>query len=1093
MMSGYQQDHKQDFNQYQENQNSQIEMTRDNSINRETDTSKKSKRCKKIACTECRQQKAKCDASEKAPGPCTRCLKRKITCRLDGDFKRTFKRAKIDELVKEYEIIKSKLQLNPNLIIGKDLNQSQLPIASHQTQYSPQLKPIQHQQEPNPNFIGLQNSTANDPTFNTLNTLNNSSSLPDPNIFHPTNESLHIPRPSIPHSSSFKSHSPLLNVSRSQFSPSPYLITKSNSPLNPELNISMELPSANNSTLSTNGMIQPQTPSISLTPNLPSLFSNPNPNPNPTSIQSPIPKPNVNPGGLNNSSSMYNLTTLLSAASASVLDASSNDDKNRIDKDNNVNKSTTHNNNVKVKNTTDICQSNDFSTWKIVHRAVRKPKIDPSLLKCSPKSLGDVTLTEEQIVVLYLTFLTHYHPLLPVIDINKSIELIYRLCPALFWTIMFTALRGQHSLSPVISQSECQSLYFAVSPILKSVLAEITISPITRYAPSEVDEPILNASSVYSVQAFLIYTFWPPLTSSLSADSSWNTIGIAFYQAIRIGLHRPGLTSDRLNLTNQDLLNEQIRTWIACNIVSQTIASVFGFPGFFQPYGSLSLSLSIKGDSIPHCLRQMLEIQTFEEQVENTLNNNSFDPLRFNQTSERLPMIQLLENELNQLELRLCCNNEFPIDDFRVLSLYTSRLHLLSYYFLVLDETSTNESFELKSGFIKTFNAALAIIKHCQDSQSRNPLFLNNLPSAYILTIWQASVVIARLINSSYKKILDFNVGKSLYQTAIDLVMKASVVKHDLPYRSCGIMKSTWNLFRTLDQTENEKFKVTVKSRMSVNIFFDTLWILREKCGMIKLKPGNEKNNNISESNESDSDVGEIDNVREGETNDDSFIENKEPNGAHNKLAKDVISQDKESRTSSKDSTITNKRKSIYHPETAARRIINTIPLDPQPIGLVETPQDSNNSSKQGSPYLSNYKSPSNTIETATSIKKIITPQSLANASSSQYHSSPESRQNGSTTNNTPLEARKNESANTPKLHPSLDMSIRTPCNIQNNNESSSTLLGANSVNARASTDIINETIQNSNVWDIGNDLDYDMLFNDIESVMNEFGFHANY
>ena len=129
------------------------------------------KRFKKIACTECRQQKAKCDASDKQPGPCTRCQKRNIPCRLDGEFKRTFKRAKIDELVKEYEIIKSRLQVNPNSNpdgAAPKLNLQPLQQQHHQqtfpqTQFLPPLPTLQRSQ-----------------TFTSQPT-----PLPDPNIFHP--------------------------------------------------------------------------------------------------------------------------------------------------------------------------------------------------------------------------------------------------------------------------------------------------------------------------------------------------------------------------------------------------------------------------------------------------------------------------------------------------------------------------------------------------------------------------------------------------------------------------------------------------------------------------------------------------------------------------------------------------------------------------------------------------------------------------------------------------------------------------------------------------------------------------------------------
>jgi transcriptional regulatory protein LEU3 len=1049
------------------------------------------KRFKKIACTECRQQKAKCDASDKQPGPCTRCQKRNIPCRLDGEFKRTFKRAKIDELVKEYEIIKSRLQVNPNSNpdgAAPKLNLQPLQQQHHQqtfpqTQFLPPLPTLQRSQ-----------------TFTSQPT-----PLPDPNIFHPVSlgqghsgANTLASAGATPNTAAFLStitnipHSPSLTRS---FSPvqvqAQSMIHRTNSPLG--------LLSA-----STNQFVNGPAPTSTSTSTNTNI-NNTNTNTNASTTVS------GQPNGMSRIGSPYNLSTLISAAN--VSERGINSDSNVI-----TNKSNSNTDNAVTfarANETAVAynsssgdpitkdgdtQIGTYAQWRAENRPVRKPKINNILLECTPKTLGDVTMTEDQIVLLYTTFVTYYHPLLPVIDIEKGIEKIYRLCPVLFWTIMFTALRGHHSLLPVITEEESQSLYFKLSPILKSVLAEITISPITRYAPSEVDEPILNASSVYSVQAFLIYTFWPPLTSSLSADSSWNTIGIAFYQAIRIGLHTPGMTSDRVRLTNKDLMNEQIRTWIACNIVSQTIASVFGFPGFFQPYGSLSLSSTLNGDEIPHCLRQMLEIQNYEEQVEKTLNNNSFDPLRLNKASERLPLIQLLENELNQLELRLCSYTECTMDDFRVLALYTARLHLLSYNFL--DEEGI-PSFELKKGLIKTYNAALAIIQHCKNSQERDQYFVHGLPSSYILTIWQASVVIGRLINSRYKTILDVTTGRQLYQVAIHLAMKASVIKHDLAYRSCGIMKSTWNLFKTLDEAEPEReFKVDVRSRMSANIFFDTLWTLREKCGMIQLNPSKEKTGANAESAESDSDVEVIDDEEAGELADGEDTTPDKSSGKPSVESRHISRTPegvKESRAQSKDSCGSFRRKPNYHPESAARRIINTIPLDPQPIALAETPKDSDGSSKQPSPAISNYKSPNNSNSNAEmGLKKIISPQNLV--AGHKLLNSHNQNQIGSDQNGTEAKSSHQSideqslgNANTYETTHGQGFAAATPSSVASagaNLNVNMTMPLLSTANGQR-TKVADTNAFMADGWDIGAEFDTAMLFKDIESVMDEFGFHA--
>jgi len=1080
----------------------------------------RNKKTKKIACTECRQQKARCDAFERNPDPCTRCTRRNIECRLDGDFKRTFKRAKIDELVKEYEIIKSKLQTNSPSLQGNSPNNFRPSPASDHSSVnnmnslnSPQPKrvlspPLQNLQRSTNIIPNLHNNNSiannmipnNSVQMNSQNMfLHGVSALPSP-VSHLTSDQSNIQRVFHSHSPvNHRPNSPVTNIK--SCSPLP-LHQRSNSPLNTDLS---------GYSVSTNNQQNPSSLSMSYNTN------------NASHVQ---PTPSVS---LNRFGSNYNLTTLISAASANVSTPPVNNTnfvpnngdhnvaQNGVDADTDVNdikKTSTSNkgNTASMKHTDSTTSNiqyagpsvqpiinNNISNWIIKSQSVEKPMADSSMLECLPKTLGEVTLNEEQIAILFKTYVTNYHPLLPVIDIAKGIEKIYRLCPILFWTIMLIALRGHHSLLPVISPEESQSLYFTLSPMIKSVLAEITISPITRYAPNEDEEPILNASSVYSVQSLIIYTFWPPLTSSLSADSSWNTVGIAMYQAIRIGLHSPGHSIDGIKSHNKELLNEQIRTWIACNVVSQTIATVFGYPAFVEPYASLLVMCSDEnGITIPKSLKQMLEVQIFEEQVAKTLNSNIFDPLRLNQASDKLPMIQLLDNELNQLELRLCSDPENPMDDFRKLVLYASRIHLLTYNFL---DTDLVANFELKRGFIKSYNAASALIQHIKESQDRDPDFVNRLPTAYILTIWQATVIIARLVNSIYKSILDVGTGKTLYQTAITLIMKASVMKHDLAYRSCGIMKSTWNLFRALDEAEGGELKVTVRSRMSASVFFDSLWVLRERCGMIKLRP-TDKKNSISESLESDSDVDAIDENNKNNTDLPTPLP-----VSNDQLRNDIGSDSRADSTSSL-------RKKGYHHESAARKIINTIPLDPQPIALTESPRGSGQSSTKGSPYVGNYKSPSNADDST--VKKIITPQSLANASSANY-SNPGSNPNSSTikspqdtigTGNKNMKKQISKSDGTvsksntnplqfPNIAPENTNGVKNIDSVTNMDVANNAIPSVNTPGINLNNDV-NQVIGNPDgfsldSWIIGDDFDSGMLFKDLDSVMNDFGFHTDY
>lgn len=545
-------------------------------------------------------------------------------------------------------------------------------------------------------------------------------------------------------------------------------------------------------------------------------------------------------------------------------------------------------------------------------------QITEAALFCEEKTLDSVTLNSETIRLLFLEYIRHYHTILPVVDVLKGPERIYRLCPALFWVIMFVALRRFN---------DDKSLLLELSPLVKDILAEVTISPITRYNPTEEDEPIMNASSVYSVQAFILYTLWPPLTSSLSADSSWNTIGVALFQAIRIGLH----SSNQILEENQEtqkpssqisMAQEHLKTWIICNVVSQNIATAFGFPAFVQ-----FDSLSAEHAAIPLITRHNMEVAHFEDQVAKTLNLHSSPDTGLSQVSERLSLIKVLMRQLDELEIKLTyeCPDE---DGYRKFLYIVARIHLLTHYFL---EASKIPLFELSKGLVRLYNAAISLINHVEMCQAKNKNFVRYLPVVSILNIWQASCIIVKLANSPFKSVIDVEAGKLIYLSAISLVAKASILRHDMAYRASGIMRNMWQLFRTLDDKGLTSLTIKIRSRMSASLFFDCLSLLRDQVGMAKFNIRTDMRDNVAEDDNDDGVLDEhnLSNEEAVASSDDEAKPNEPESSEHRS-----VSSQKSTPGSSNSSRVRKKRSlsGLADAESKARRIIRTIPLDPQPI-----------------------------------------------------------------------------------------------------------------------------------------------------------------
>lgn len=595
----------------------------------------------------------------------------------------------------------------------------------------------------------------------------------------------------------------------------------------------------------------------------------------------------------------------------------------RIDLDSTPNSSIPGSNNsssngTPVPNVTSASAFTTFTASKDTFSIDQPVDLTDEQLKCSSKSLGDIYMASEEISALFKEFSTKYHPFLPIVDITKGPERIYSLSPCLFWVIILIGLRRKFGAIELMTK---------LSTLVKSVLAEITISPIIRYAPTENDEPVLNVASVYSVQAFLLYTFWPPLTSSLSADTSWNTIGCAMFQAIRVGLNSAQFSTEYAN-ANSELISEQIRTWVCCNIVSQTIASSFGFPVFVSFDHTVINTCKISSNAadqhnlvVPRSIKQMMQIAHFENQLTETMNSNPLHATGMVSGDEKLPLLHVLNQQLGELEIRL---QNSGVDNIRKFLLLVAKVHLLTYYFtdacptqrksdsdihgLSVREIETK--FEIKRGLVKVYNAAVELLSHANAMWVSNPAIIKYFPGVFVLNIWQTACIISKLANSSLDSVLDVNIGKKVYQDAVSLTFNASVLKYDMAFRSSGIMRSIWSMFSNMhadwkrnnmnhgDQFSNDyNIGVTVKSRMSVSIFFDCLYILREKCGMAKLKREMRRDSSTDDRDDYDENMERTDGV----------------NAGMNGKARRRLSAEK-------------------NPEENARKIIKTIPLDPEPI-----------------------------------------------------------------------------------------------------------------------------------------------------------------
>ncbi|KAL6951499.1 hypothetical protein ACO0OE_000007 [Hanseniaspora uvarum] len=635
--------------------------------------------------------------------------------------------------------------------------------------------------------------------------------------------------------------------------------------------------------------------------------------------------------------------------------------------------------------------------------------LEAKLTHISAKSLGIVTLLPDMIKEIYLEFVKHYHLFLPVVDIDKDPEAIYNLSPCLFWVIILIGMRRLpryhqsindfNSHINVVKKVKKNSSNGGLSidsnsPMkhliiwVKNIMAEIAMQPIIKYYFTDDElnnsdpefEPILNVSSVYSVQAFLLYSFWPSSSSSISCDTSWNTIGSAMMQSIRLGLNSAE-HSVEYKTNNLQFITDQIKTWTASNVLSQYIASTFGFPSYVSFDNAIlsNCELSIYGETendkiiINKPLKQMLHIIKFQNDCVKSLQDrdNQYD------------ILLKLEQQMNILNTDLIQNGE--VNDITRFFFLVTKINLFSNYFLKNDKTSTISDDEdcndekkftdkflneyksehvditTKVGLTKLNNTCIDLIQHCNEMNKKQPDIIKYLPGVFVLNIWQAACIICKLSFSSLQTNIELKKSKKTYDLAVKLAQGCSLMKFDLPYRSSRIMKSIWQIYENLytewvKEYREEEFNLNlnITNRLSASVFFDCLYVLKQHSG-IKRKQEMDKIKNA-----------EIDESTFKETGDRAKAFEEEKKG---KKAKN----------------------SVQSPSVAvnATKIIQTIPLDPEPMTIPASTQSEGTSSFNTTPDTqASIKSPKSAgakkeiLDLKSMLNKTIPVQSKANNNS---------------------------------------------------------------------------------------------------------------
>lgn len=429
------------------------------------------------------------------------------------------------------------------------------------------------------------------------------------------------------------------------------------------------------------------------------------------------------------------------------------------------------------------------------HQPPSQVEFPRPLWTCMTRSIEHVCLSGPQINQLFQLFFEHCHHMLEILDASIQPDLYFTRSPLLFWTIISIACRRYEEDSTLLP-----SLAPCVSRLLWRTLGVLP-------------------HSGFTVQALLLLSFWPSPTNSMSNDTSFLFASIAKTSAMQLGLHRPDTVQDFLRVKTQlgpAAFLDAVRTYIACYICAESLASNLGQPSLFQEVPALVYTSDLgQNFTISDNLRFHYLIVRFVGRLNRVL----ADSLRSSQPMESL--LRLLENDLEEIKKR----NSEGFGTIHHINIQTAYLQLYTYYFFF--DPSSNVR---KEGLLKCYNTSLDLINMASDADKQSN-FMIYCPNYYCQSLTSAASVVLKIVHSSYSKYIPLDRGKGAFNTVLSLLRKSSLENNDLWGRGSMILMQLWGLYQLKPEKKYQEPTLRVKTRYTASVLHDSLWTWREEFG----------------------------------------------------------------------------------------------------------------------------------------------------------------------------------------------------------------------------------------------------------------------
>ncbi|KZF24478.1 hypothetical protein L228DRAFT_252699 [Xylona heveae TC161] len=433
--------------------------------------------------------------------------------------------------------------------------------------------------------------------------------------------------------------------------------------------------------------------------------------------------------------------------------------------------------------------------------------ISTSDAQAGVKRLETVALTPERVADLFSHYFTFYHPFLPVLDPQKPPDHYFEVCPLLFWVVIATASRRY-----TLDGNLLDTISGPVSRLMWSTLASVP-------------------QNYHIVKALCLLCMWPSPMSSTSLDPTFMLCGTMMQIALQIGLHRPSHAQDftkfRVEVRDEEL-KDRVKTWAACNIVAQSVATGYGQPPATLYDWTLAPAASDSSYKLPDELDHRLQIERFCDKVTKALYNNPRDPVGLSADDERSVLTTLLSKDFLELEERVGETGS-PITQ---LHLRAAGLHLrLAAFF----DASTNKDY--LQDLVRLYFATTSFLDSAFSFEVSGS---NALPfsSNYIMQMMVAAgFTLLKLLNSFFARSIDLDAGKTYFNRTIWSIRAISVNPNDLPSRLAEVLAQLWRAGEAVAASRptqaavapDSSLQLKVRCRMSMSLVFDSVWRWREE------------------------------------------------------------------------------------------------------------------------------------------------------------------------------------------------------------------------------------------------------------------------